>query len=110
MIKNTTRLTHLLFPPFYNEDRGICIVHAPPSTTNITPVVHAPALLAKNILGPARSSSEPILPNGIVLQIFSSLAPHADKPLLILEGTYPGAIALTVIFLFAKSAAIFLVK
>ena len=56
------------------------------------------------------SSSFPILPNGMFLDMASSVPPQLASPLLIREGMNPGAIALTVICLGAKSAANFFVS
>lgn len=96
---------------FESEPKSICIAPTdPPSTFNITPVKYDPAFELKYIHAPAISFSLPILPNGIDFFNLSVVAPHVFNPDDILVSTKPGANALQVICLDAKSPANFFVN
>lgn len=80
----------------------------PPSTVRMWPVTHAPAGEDKYTAAPPMSAAEPRRSIGTACLMMSSGA-YVSKPLLILVGTNPGAMALTVIF-GASSDDIFLVS
>lgn len=46
----------------------------PPSTTKVCPLTYAPALLAKNKVGPLKSSGTPHRPAGILSEMLRSLS------------------------------------
>ena len=80
---------------------------APPSMTNVWPVIHDAASDARNSAAPAMSSGSPSRRSGIVLAIASSLRSHRARAKSVF--TRPGASALTRIF-GASSAASCLVR
>jgi hypothetical protein len=75
----------------------------PPSTVTISPLTYALPALANHTTTPLKSSGAPHLPAGILSRILFALASSFISAVFISVAIYPGAIAFTLIPLFAHS-------